>query len=82
MLFDRFRVFDSRKQFLQVYHLEWVMRALWEITEQMVVLFGVSLIGIQVSFMIEFYLLAAIFAATLLLSSAVLMLQFYNKKQR
>lgn len=58
------------------------MRALWEITEQMLVLIGIGLVGLQVSFLLEFYLLAGIIACMLLLASGVLMLQFYNKKRR
>ena len=58
------------------------MRKLWEITEQMLILVGVGLVGIQISFMFEFYLLAGIIASMLILASGVVILQFYVKKRR
>ncbi|MGJ3237264.1 MAG: hypothetical protein ACFE0Q_01015 [Anaerolineae bacterium] len=58
------------------------MRALWEITEQILILAGIGLIAIQISFMLEFYFLAGIIASMLILSGGVLMLQFYIKKRR
>ncbi|MEL6404480.1 MAG: hypothetical protein AAFV98_06050 [Chloroflexota bacterium] len=58
------------------------MRNLWEVTEQMLILIGVGLIGLQVTFLLEFYLLSGIIACMLLLASGVIMLQFYDKKRR
>ena len=58
------------------------MRALWEITEQVLILAGVGLVGIQISFMLEFYFLAGIIASMLILASGVVLLQFYDKKRR
>jgi|GEM_PF-6204435 len=58
------------------------MRALWEITEQVLILTGIGIVAIQISFMLEFYLLAGIIASMLILAGGVLMLQFYSKKRR
>ncbi len=58
------------------------MRALWETTEQVLIIMGVGLIAIQISFMLEFYFLAGIIASMLILASAVVLLQFYDKKRR
>ena len=58
------------------------MRNLWEITEQLLVIIGVGLIGLQVTFLLEFYVLSVVIACILLLASGVIMLQFYNKKRR
>jgi len=58
------------------------MRQLWEITEQIIVLVGIGLVAIQISFMLEFYILAGIIASMLILAGGVLMLQFYTKKRR
>lgn len=58
------------------------MRNLWEITEQLLVIIGVGLIGLQVTFLLEFYVLSVIIVCMLLLASGVIMLQFYNKKRR
>ena len=58
------------------------MRNLWEITEQLLVIIGVGLIGLQVTFLLEFYVLSVVIACMLLLASGVIMLQFYNKKRR
>ncbi|MEM9955609.1 MAG: hypothetical protein AAFV93_18665 [Chloroflexota bacterium] len=58
------------------------MRALWETTENMLVLMGVGLVGIQLSFMFELYIIAGVMASLVLLASGVLLLQFYDKKRR
>lgn len=58
------------------------MREIWEMTEQIVVLAGLALIAIQISFILEFYFLAGLIAALIILAGGVLMIQFYNKKPR
>ena len=58
------------------------MRTLWEITEQVLILAGIGLVAIQISFMLEFYILAGIIASMLILAGGVLMLQFYARKRR
>lgn len=57
------------------------MRALWEVTEQLMVVIGVSLISIQISLMMEYYLAAVLMVIVLLLASGVVMLQFYTHKR-
>lgn len=57
------------------------MRNLWEVTEQVLILIGIGLVAIQISFMLGFYILAGIIASMLILAGGVLMLQFYVKKR-
>lgn len=59
-----------------------MMRAIWEMTEQIVVLAGLALIAIQICFILEFYILAGFVIALMTLAGGVLMIQFYSKKSR